>query len=202
MKDSVFVNCPFDDDFKPLFEAIVFTVMASGYRLRCALEENSSGDIRFDKLCRLIDVSDFSIHDLSRTELGAADLPRFNMPFELGLFMGAKRFGGKKHKRKSALILVGQPYQLPIYLSDLAGNDPAAHRSEPAEVIRQVRRYLHEGPEGIQLPGTKTLQTEFERFKRRLPDLAEALGIAPEEIDPFLEYRSYISLLEGYLAEV
>jgi hypothetical protein len=91
---DVFVNCPFDEDFKPAFEALVFTITASGYKVRCALEDSNSGDIRFDKLCRLIQASERSIHDLSRTEVGKAGLPRFNMPFELGLMMGAKRFGG------------------------------------------------------------------------------------------------------------
>jgi hypothetical protein len=82
---SVFLNCPFDEAYKPSFEALLFTIMASGYRARCALEDDDSGDIRFDKLCRFIEESDRSVHDLSRVELGANDLPRFNMPFELGL---------------------------------------------------------------------------------------------------------------------
>jgi hypothetical protein len=51
---SVFINVPFDDEFATLFEALVFTVTACGYRVRCALEENDSGDIRLDKLARLI----------------------------------------------------------------------------------------------------------------------------------------------------
>jgi len=32
-------------------------------------------------------------HDISRTELNEHSLPRFNMPLELGLFLGASRFG-------------------------------------------------------------------------------------------------------------
>jgi len=35
---SVFVNCPFDDAYKPMFEAIVFAVFDCGYGPRCALE--------------------------------------------------------------------------------------------------------------------------------------------------------------------
>ncbi len=202
MSDSVFINCPFDEPYKPLFEAIIFTVMASGYRVRCALEENSSGDIRFDKLCRLIESSDRSVHDLSRTELNDRMLPRFNMPFELGVFLGAQRFGGRRQRRKTALILVTTPYAMSIYLSDLGGNDPEPHGGDPEEVIKAVRRYLHEGPEGIQLPGARTIVSEFKHFKARLPELAAALMIEPGEIDPFTEYRSYISLLQEYLSMV
>jgi len=51
---NVFVNVPFDDDYAPLFDALVFTIIACGYRVRCALEEDDSGNIRLDKLVRLI----------------------------------------------------------------------------------------------------------------------------------------------------
>ncbi len=89
---NVFVNVPFDDKYEPLFEALVFTISACGYRVRCALEDDDSGDIRLDKLVELIRECPRSIHDLSRIEPGENDLPRFNMPFELGLALGAKRF--------------------------------------------------------------------------------------------------------------
>jgi hypothetical protein len=67
---NVFINCPFDADYRPLFEALIFTIVASGYTARCALEDDDAGNIRFDKLRRLIRESSWSIHDLSRTELG------------------------------------------------------------------------------------------------------------------------------------
>jgi hypothetical protein len=45
------------------------------------------------KIEKLIEVSKYGIHDISRTELNAHNFPRFNMPFELGIFFGAKRHG-------------------------------------------------------------------------------------------------------------
>lgn len=116
---NVFINVPFDDAYAPLFDALVFAVMACGYRVRCALEADDSGDIRLDKLVALIRKSACSIHDLSRINLGENDLPRFNMPFELGLAMGAKRFGAPGRRRDRIKIMVEQPYRLPAYLSDL-----------------------------------------------------------------------------------
>ena len=83
---SVLVNCPFDEAYKPCFKALLFTIAACGYEVRCALEANDDCDIRFDKLCRMIAASGKSVHDLSRVELGPVGLPRFNMPFEFGLF--------------------------------------------------------------------------------------------------------------------
>ena len=115
---NVFINCPFDEAYRECFEALLFAVTVSGYKARCALEDDDAANIRFDKLRRLIRESPRTIRDLSRTELGDNDLPRFNMPFELGLAMGAKYFGGKAQRRNSALIMVREPYVLPSYLSD------------------------------------------------------------------------------------
>jgi hypothetical protein len=37
--DGVFINCPFDLDFKPIFDAIIFTVFDCGFIARCTMEE-------------------------------------------------------------------------------------------------------------------------------------------------------------------
>ena len=43
------------------------------------------------------------IHDISRTESsGKPRLPRFNMPLELGMFLGAKQYGDGQQKDKAA----------------------------------------------------------------------------------------------------
>ena len=113
---SVFVNVPFDDAYSPLLDAIIFAITACGYRIRCALEDDDSGDIRLDKLARLIGESPRSIRDLSRIELGDNELPRFNMPFELGMALGAKRFGGKRHASdKTKIMLLNLTSCLPTY---------------------------------------------------------------------------------------
>jgi hypothetical protein len=196
---SVFVNCPFDDDYKPSFEALLFTIASSDYQVNCALAENDAGDIRFDKLCRMISQSQRSVHDLSRVQLGDGGLPRFNMPFEFGLYLGAKRFGGRVHKSKTSLAMITDKYRLPEYLSDAGGSDPECHYGRPDEVIRVVRRYLAVRPDGGQLPGAARIISEFQRFKQSLPDLAASLHIAPTEIDPIRDYRDYVALLSEFL---
>jgi hypothetical protein len=94
--DSVFVNCPFDSEYEPIFHAIVFSIHDCGYVARCALEADDSGDVRIEKILAIIDQCKLGIHDISRTELNEHSLPRFNMPLELGLFLGASRFGQGK----------------------------------------------------------------------------------------------------------
>jgi len=60
--DNVFINCPFDDDYKELQNAMVFAIYDCGFVPRCALEENDAGDVRFDKIRRLIELSRYGIH--------------------------------------------------------------------------------------------------------------------------------------------
>jgi hypothetical protein len=196
---DVFINCPFDSDYEPLFEALVFAVVAAGYKARCALEDNDGANIRFDKLRRLIEASPRTIHDLSRTEVGTNDLPRFNMPFELGLAMGAKYFGGRKARKNSALIMVRQQYSLSAYLSDLAGTDPHPHGGKPTNVIGIVTRYLKRTPEGKMLPGEQFTVDLFAQFKKRLPDMAGMENRRPDEVAPFHDYTAFVTMVDEFL---
>ncbi|HVT02176.1 MAG TPA: hypothetical protein VHL58_02245 [Thermoanaerobaculia bacterium] len=79
---NVFINCPFDEEYKPIFEAIIFTVMVCGFRPLSARQRLDSSEIRLHKIIDLIASSRLAIHDLSRAE--PTTLPRFNMPFGAG----------------------------------------------------------------------------------------------------------------------
>jgi hypothetical protein len=84
--ESVFINCPFDRPYWPIFEAIVFCIIHCRFVRRSALDELDSGQLRLEKIQQIIRNSKYGIHDLSRIELSAESaLSRFNMPFELGL---------------------------------------------------------------------------------------------------------------------
>ena len=57
-------------------------------------------------------------------------LPRFNMPLELGLFLGAKSFSDEpRQKKKRCLILDSNPYRYQKFLSDIAGRTCATSRA-------------------------------------------------------------------------
>lgn len=62
----VFINCPYDDTYRPLLKAIVFTVHACAFQARLALEEAGSEHLRLERLVRLIRDCRLGIHDLSR----------------------------------------------------------------------------------------------------------------------------------------
>ncbi|NJM55633.1 MAG: hypothetical protein HC841_06730 [Verrucomicrobiae bacterium] len=183
-----------------MFEAIVFTVAACGYRPRCALEEDDS-DIRMDKLHRLIRESGHSIHDLSRTEVQTGELPRFNMPFELGMAVGLRRFGTGSFKKHTIKIMVAEPYKLPAYLSDLGGNDPSAHHNNPENVIGIVCTYLHTAPNGVILEGPKRYSAAYRDFKSKLPIIVRGVGFEPEEVQAFANYRTFYWCVVEYLKD-
>jgi hypothetical protein len=114
--DAVFINVPFDSRYKKLFDALVFAVHDCGFLARSAREQDDGSQVRLAKLYEIIGDSRLSIHDLSRTTLDAKNgLPRFNMPLELGIFLGAKKYGGPKHARKSCLILDREPFRYQIF---------------------------------------------------------------------------------------
>lgn len=55
---GVFINCPFDTAYRRFFEGTVFAVYASGFVPRCALEIDDGAEVRFSKICRIVDECD------------------------------------------------------------------------------------------------------------------------------------------------
>lgn len=190
---EVFINCPFDDAYAPMFRSIVFTIAACGYRSRCALEDNDSGNPRLQKLKSMIVQCDLGIHDLSRTELsGKTGTPRFNMPFELGLFLGARHFGGVRQRRKRALVLAESRVRWAPSISDLAGVDPVFHSNDPLAAIQAVRDFLSRTPGGKRLPGEAAIAADYERFSADLFRLASAARQTIAEAKRYLNYVAFV----------
>jgi hypothetical protein len=168
--NSVFVNCPFDDKYKPLLHATLFAIHDCGFVARHALQDVGGKEQRLHKIYRLIEESRWSIHDVIRVSLsGNSKLPRFNMPFECGLAFGAMRFSGSNGR--DALVLTGTRFQDKAALSDLAGIDPGYHQNDSKILVAQVRRFLaakYSGP-AKQVRGHADIHHRFEAFKARLP---------------------------------
>ena len=167
--------------------------------MRCALEDADGASIRFNKLRRLIGACSHSIHDLSRIELSKDALPRFNMPFELGVAMGAKYFGGSRQRRSSVLIMVRTDYILGAYLSDLGGNDPVSHNGDPQEVIAAVTRYLARDADRQGVAWTAKCRVALRTVQEGLPAMAAALDRDQQEVQPYRDYRVYLALLNEFL---
>jgi len=172
-QDSVFINCPFDDEYEPIFRAIMFAVAVCGFVPRSTLEHDDGSQVRIEKIYRLIGSSALGIHDVSRTEPDAENkLPRFNMPLELGVFLGAKRFGPGRHGSKRCLILDQDRYRFQKFISDIAGQDIKSHGDNPEAAIRAVCDWLRNVPgDRPPLPGGSHLWARYQKFTSGLADM-------------------------------
>lgn len=196
--DSVFINCPFDSSYWPLFEVIVFTILACGFVPRVALEESNGGEIRLEKILRLIRTSRYGIHDISCTALDAINnLPRFNMPFELGLDLACKRYGDGELKRKEILILEETKFLYQRCLSDIAGQDTQAHETDPAKLLRIIRTWLLVASKRKTIPGYAEIQRQFEGFAAALPELCNMSGLDRGQLD----YVDYVGFARTWLEQ-
>lgn len=194
--DSVFINCPFDAEYWPIFEAIIFCVLDCGFVPRCALEEADSGTFRLDKIQAIIRGSEYTIHDLSRVELTTdTRLPRFNMPFELGLDIGCRVYGSSRAREKKCLILDSDPYRYKAFLSDISGQDIQSHQNSPARAIKVVRDWLHIVSRRGSVPGPVPINERFARFTRNLPALCDESGLNRND----LQFVEYVALTEAWL---
>ena len=193
---SVFINCPFDKQYQPIFDATVFCVVACGFEPRCTLELTDAGEVRIENIYRLIARCNHSIHDISRTEVGDQPyrLPRFNMPLELGIFLGAKRFGGRS-SRKRCLIMDRAPYRYKRFISDIGGQDIKAHCTRPVNAIRHVRDWLQSAPGKAAIPGGTKIWQDYQRFRRELPVIAEEAQLDPAQ----LTFIDYLQLVTNWL---
>jgi hypothetical protein len=171
----------------------VFAIHDCGFEARCALEAEDGGEERFRKIKRIIRECRFGVHDISRVQLDPTSrLPRFNMPLELGLFLGAQEYGSGTQKRKRSLVLDTEPYRYQQFCSDIAGQDVRAHHDRPATAVAAIRAMLSTALDGnARLPGAGTIHSRFTRFRADLPVICRRLHVKVAELQ-FMEFRSFV----------
>jgi hypothetical protein len=176
---SVFINCPFDGEYGPSLDAIIFTVICCGFEPRSAVDTDNTSDSRMKRIVDALRGSWFSIHDLSRIYGEAeSNVAHLNMPLELGIAMALKQTHEVKESKRphdwTALVLDGTAYQRAI--SDLNGHDLKRYASREMLVaqvmgwlvMRMKGRRAKFKPPGVlaALPdfyaALKTLRTEYQ----------------------------------------
>jgi len=194
---TVFVNCPFDDEYKELFEAIIFCIMSCGVLPRCAKESMNSDDVRINKIISIIQESKFGIHDLSRVEISADSLlPRFNMPLELGIFIGCQKYGGDIHRQKKYLIFDKEQYRFQKFISDISGQDIRGHNNKSELLISNIREWLaHVSKKTI--PGANFHIGRYNSFKTELHTRCKKYEWDYDN----LAYKEYLNLIEEFIAD-
>ncbi len=133
-KDSVFLNIPYDLQFKRQYLAYIAAVSALSLVPEATL--GITGNRRLDRIASLIERCAFSIHDLSRVQLDrtAPRTPRFNMPFELGLAVA----WAQAHPLHKWFVFESVHRRLNKSLSDLDGTDPYIHGGTVRGIMREV----------------------------------------------------------------
>nr|WP_294898569.1 hypothetical protein [uncultured Pedobacter sp.] len=193
---NVFINCPFDDDYSTIFNAILFATHKCGFILRCSKEFEDSSGIRIKNIIELIRESKYSIHDLSRVTLDeTAKLPRFNMPLELGICIGAIEYGTKKQRDNKYLILESEKFRFKQFISDISGQDIKSHSDKTEEAIKVIRNWLSNKTDEV-IPSASNVNKDYMKFLSDLPELCKENQWTPEE----LTFGEYSSLVTSWLA--
>ena len=196
--EDVFINCPFSDDYDSYFKAILFTVIRSGFNPRCAREDDDGGDVRFEKICRIIEDCKYGIHDISKTELDVTSgLPRFNMPLELGLFLGARKYGDAEQTLKKTIIFDRDPHRYQQFMSDISGQDIHAHNNDTLQLIIGVAAWLRRASKRKTVPGGTAIASEYAVFMQNLPIMLAARQMQPED----LTYDDDITFIAEWLVK-
>lgn len=191
----VFINCPFDAKFKPIFDAMVFAVHDLGFLARHALIDDSTV-VRVERIAAELATCKYSLHDVSRVELGTNKLPRFNMPFEAGIAYSLHSLRPQNREHHLG-VLDAQPYRYQASLSDIAGLDPKIHGNDPIKAIACVRDFLRKKSGNQKMPGAAYVTNRYAAFSALLKTSAKAQNISLTELKDW----SYVNDLQSMMVK-
>lgn len=191
---GVFINCPFDTEYRQLLLSGIFTVKYLGFVPKLSLQSSDSGTTRLANIVTLIEGSKFGIHDLSRILSTTEGEPaRMNMPFELGVDYGCKQFKGGKYKSKKILILEKEKYRYQAAISDLSGSDIKNHNDDPMVMVKVLRDWFVTEELGTG-PSHNNIWFAFNEFTSDLEFNLSEQGHTPEDYEstPIPEVMAYM----------
>ncbi|WP_296763494.1 hypothetical protein [Sediminimonas sp.] len=193
---NVFINCPFDKEYAPILQAVLFATVLLGFKPRLATERHDSGETRLDKIRELIEESKYSIHDLSRCQASQkGEFFRLNMPFELGMDWGCRSYFGDRREEKRFLILEEKPFRFQAAISDLSGCDIETHGGKYDRAIKKVRYWLRQQT-GCAAPGPSRLLTDYATFSEWEYETKMKQGYSEEDIKEYPTFERLEAMQE------
>lgn len=181
----VFINCPFDEEYEPILQAVLFCVVYLGLVPRIATERSDAGESRLEKIRELVENSKYSIHDLSRCQaVDEGEYFRLNMPFELGVDYGCRHYGGRRFRAKKILVLEEERFRYQAAISDIAGCDISSHSGDFETAVRKVRNWLV-SEANVRSVGAKRILGAYEDFQEWYYELQLAAGFSEEDIQDY-----------------
>jgi len=167
---EVFINIPFHREYEPTLVALISGITAFGLAPRIVTRDVRSKH-RLEKLIGMIQRSTCSFHDLSYVRLdGPERVPRFNMPFELGLAAGVTA-------KSKCFVLERSRYRLQQSLSDWNGVDPLIYNGTVAGIHRALLNVFDRRRSQIDV---KLLSRVYREVWRRYGELRREYGAAWE----------------------
>lgn len=165
---SVFINCPYDAAYAPLFDALILATACCGFKPRSALETGTVAEPRMERIVRTLFESRYSIHDLSRSKgEGEEGFARFNMPLELGIAMARRYMTRESERQHDWLLLVSSKAPYHQFISDLSGYDPAQHDGTVGSLVPRVLHWLGRRPNAVLTPTPGQVLAALLRFRFR-----------------------------------
>lgn len=165
---QVFLNYPFDNEFRSLANAIHFAVIAAGLIPLCAKDLSFPDRPRLEMLVDAIIHCHYSVHDFSRfTGHGNDNFARFNMPIEMGMALfHALNTQRRQHR---CAFFVTTPHDYHRFASDLAGLDPKNYENDEIQLVAGVYEWLRDvgRPLVNDLP-VADVKEKYNYFKREL----------------------------------
>ena len=170
---SIFINCPYDIEYRPTLYRLMFSALEFSLNPVVALDDSGS-KLRLQKIQGMISKCEYSFHDMS-----LIDVPRFNMPFEAGMGFYRHLTDEINH---SVLLAVRNQSEFDENFSDLRGIDPAIYSSED-ELITLFATWLSECHSDDQI--SPSVSSVIERSKdciEKLPRIANAKNYSFDKI--------------------
>lgn len=196
---NVFINCPFDPAYKKLLRPLLFTILYFGFNPKIASESSDSAEQRIDKICGLIASSKYSIHDLSRLRSTRRnEFSRHNMPFELGIDYGSRKFAGSHFTAKKFLVVEKERHNYSKVLSDFAGADIKNHNDEPEDIVRVVRNWFVETVGLTNVAAASVIWNNFHDFMADFDANRRSEGYEDPDIYD-MPIPEFISFIKGWL---
>lgn len=187
--NAIFINCPFDNKYKPMLRAMLFVARFYGLDVKIASSDTDSKSNRLQRIMDLMKESKYSVHDLSKLMAEKRkEYYRMNMPFELGLDYG---LGGDE---KVFLIFENEAYKLKIALSDINGWDVRPHNNKPEQLILEFRKWIvanRELPDKLKSLSSSDIWYIYNDFYGQFTDYMTLHHMKEEEVS-VSEYISYV----------
>ena len=119
------------------------------------------------------------------------------MPLELGMFLGAKRYGSGHQEDKVCLLMDVEPYRYQKFLSDVAGQDIRSHGNDIEKLITIVRNWLRSSSKRTTIPGGKAIYSRYMQFRNELPEITAGIQTQRRRLDVQRLYARCFGVAEG-----